>query len=101
MFVGGVFDEKIEGNSAKRCIGRIPEERYREGLKRLSNYARICLSDASVFHTSIGVPPRITIMALATRASENIAEGLGEFRRRKPIPGLNTMNSKSHEVIYS
>lgn len=44
---------------------------------RFHGIENLYISDASVFPTSIGVPPQITIMALAARAARYIAKQLG------------------------
>lgn len=46
---------------------------------RFHGIENLYISDASVFPTSVGVPPQITIMALATRAAQNIASRLGRI----------------------
>jgi len=48
-----------------------------DSFGRFHTIENLYISDASVFPTSIGVPPQITIMALATRAAENIVKRLG------------------------
>jgi choline dehydrogenase-like flavoprotein len=45
---------------------------------RFHGIENLYISDGSVFPTSIGVPPQITIMALATRAAGHIAKRLGK-----------------------
>jgi choline dehydrogenase-like flavoprotein len=39
------------------------------------------VADASIFPTAIGVNPQVTIMAMATRIAERLAESLGQARR--------------------
>lgn len=48
-----------------------------DSFGRFHGIENLYISDASVFPTSIGVPPQITIMVLATRAAENIVGRLG------------------------
>jgi choline dehydrogenase-like flavoprotein len=50
-----------------------------DSFGRFHGIENLYISDASVFPTSIGVPPQITIMALATRAAENIVKRLGRI----------------------
>lgn len=45
---------------------------------RFHDIENIYIADASVFPTSIGVPPQITIMALAARTAGHIVERLGK-----------------------
>jgi len=44
---------------------------------RFHGIENLYISDASVFPTSIGIPPQITIMALAARTAKYIAKQMG------------------------
>ena len=43
------------------------------------NVKGLFVSDASVFPTSIGVNPQVTIMALATRTAAYMADNFGNY----------------------
>jgi choline dehydrogenase-like flavoprotein len=51
----------------------------------VDSYSKVCgvsnlfVCDASVFPTSLGVNPQLTVMALSTRAAENIAENWAKY----------------------
>jgi choline dehydrogenase-like flavoprotein len=47
--------------------------------------ANLSVHDASVFPTSVGANPQLTIYALAARSSARLAAALG-----KPVPGVPT-----------
>ncbi|HSE83049.1 MAG TPA: GMC family oxidoreductase, partial [Thermodesulfobacteriota bacterium] len=48
-----------------------------DSFGRFHGIENLYIADASLFPTSIGVPPQITIMALAARIARHIVEGLG------------------------
>jgi len=47
-----------------------------DGFGRVGAAERLVVPDASVFPTSLGVNPQVTIMAFATRAARRMAEEL-------------------------
>lgn len=60
-------------------MGSHPENSVVNSHGEFHNVKGLFVADASVFPTSIGVNPQITIMALATRTANYIAENFGEY----------------------
>ena len=46
---------------------------------KVYGFRNLFVCDASVFPTSIGVNPQLTVMALATRAAEHIGENWSRY----------------------
>ncbi|MGH9920367.1 MAG: GMC family oxidoreductase, partial [Nitrososphaerales archaeon] len=50
-----------------------------DSRSRVHGFDNLFVCDASVFPTSLGVNPQLTVMALATRLAEHIGENWGKY----------------------
>jgi choline dehydrogenase-like flavoprotein len=57
------------------AMGRDPRESVVDSFGGAHGIKGLYVADASVFPTSVAVPPQITVMALATRTAERILHG--------------------------
>jgi choline dehydrogenase-like flavoprotein len=84
-----VIDERGSNPSAMNVGSAHPQGGNRMGgdaktsvvdsYSRVNGFQNLFVCDASVFPTSIGVNPQLTVMALATRAAENIGENWQKY----------------------
>jgi choline dehydrogenase-like flavoprotein len=54
-----------------------------DSYSKVYGFDNLFVCDASIFPTSIGVNPQLTVMALATRAAENIGENWSKYAEEK------------------
>jgi choline dehydrogenase-like flavoprotein len=62
-------------------MGGDPSKSVVDSNSRFNGYENLFVCDASVFPTSLGVNPQLTVMALATRAAERIGENWGRLAK--------------------
>ena len=62
-------------------MGGDPSVSVVDSHSKVYGFDNLFVCDASVFPTSIGVNPQLTVMALASRASEHIGENWGTIAR--------------------
>lgn len=60
-------------------MGGDPRESVVDGNGEAHTVRNLFVADASVFPTSVAVPPQITVMALATRTAQHIATNAGRY----------------------
>jgi len=60
-------------------MGGVEQNSVVDSYSKVYGFDNLFVCDASIFPTSIGVNPQLTVMALATRAAENIAENWSKY----------------------
>ena len=60
-------------------MGGKPEGAVVDSYSKVYGFENLFVCDASVFPTSLGVNPQLTVMALATRAAEHVGENWAKY----------------------
>ncbi|MFI5420019.1 MAG: GMC family oxidoreductase N-terminal domain-containing protein [Nitrososphaerales archaeon] len=63
-------------------MGGVVQNSVVDSYSKVYGFDNLFVCDASIFPTSIGVNPQLTVMALATRAAENIGENWSKYTEK-------------------